>query len=540
MSTPQLAPADPTRDPRRWLVLAVMSVGTLIVFLDGTVINTALPNISTELSATTSELQWVVDSYILVLAGLLLLGGTMGDRFGRKRWMNIGLLLFVAGSVLGGFSNSIETLIAARAVQGLGAALVLPATLSIVTNVFDRDERAKAIAIWTAVSGLGVGIGPAVGGYLVERWDYSAAFWIHLPVLGLAGAGMFFVAESRDDREIGLDVSGALSGTLAVGSLVYGIIQGGEAGWTSTAVLAALAVSAAAFVAFAVIERRAAFPMLPLHFFRQRDFTGSVVALGIVFFAGIVLFFFLSQYWQLVQGRTPFKAGLMALPNAGAIVVGAGVAQSLLAKIGPRRLVSAAMVIMGTGVALFTTVDAGTSTVRMVATLMVVGFGFGLASQPLTDTVMAAVPIEDAGVGSAVNDVSRELGSALGVAIIGSIVSHLYRGQVEENLSGQVPAEVVEQAREGIGVIHVAAGSLEPGAAAAAIDGANMAFIDAMTTGFWVSVGFIGLGLATSLFLLPTRVRATQVVRVADVEFAAVDAGHSALAPTGAVIVDIG
>jgi EmrB/QacA subfamily drug resistance transporter len=540
MSTPQLAPADPTRDPRRWLVLAVMSVGTLIVFLDGTVINTALPNISTELSATTSELQWVVDSYILVLAGLLLLGGTMGDRFGRKRWMNIGLLLFVAGSVLGGFSNSIETLIAARAVQGLGAALVLPATLSIVTNVFDRDERAKAIAIWTAVSGLGVGIGPAVGGYLVERWDYSAAFWIHLPVLGLAGAGMFFVAESRDDREIGLDVSGALSGTLAVGSLVYGIIQGGEAGWTSTAVLAALAVSAAAFVAFAVIERRAAFPMLPLHFFRQRDFTGSVVALGIVFFAGIVLFFFLSQYWQLVQGRTPFKAGLMALPNAGAIVVGAGVAQSLLAKIGPRRLVSAAMVIMGTGVALFTTVDAGTSTVRMVATLMVVGFGFGLASQPLTDTVMAAVPIEDAGVGSAVNDVSRELGSALGVAIIGSIVSRLYRGQVEENLSGQVPAKVVEQAREGIGVIHVAAGSLEPGAAAAAIDGANMAFIDAMTTGFWVSVGFIGLGLATSLFLLPTRVRATQVVRVADVEFAAVDAGHSALAPTGAVIVDIG
>jgi hypothetical protein len=304
--------------------------------------------------------------------------------------------------------------------------------------------------------------------------------------------------------------------------------------------LAALAVSAVAFVAFAVIERRAAFPMLPLHFFRQRDFTGSVVALGIVFFAGIVLFFFLSQYWQLVQGRTPFKAGLMALPNAGAIVVGAGVAQSLLAKIGPRRLVSAAMVIMGTGVALFTTVDAGTSTVRMVATLMVVGFGFGLASQPSTDTVMAAVPIEDAGVGSAVNDVSRELGSALGVAIIGSIVSHLYRGQVEENLSGQVPAEVVEQAREGIGVIHVAAGSLEPGAAAAAIDGANMAFIDAMTTGFWVSVGFIGLGLATSLFLLPTRVRATQVVRVADVEFAAVDAGHSALAPTGAVIVDIG
>ena len=535
MST-SIPSADSTRDPRRWLVLAVMSVGTLIVFLDGTVINTALPNISTKLSATTSQLQWVVDSYILVLAGLLLLGGTMGDRFGRRRWMSIGLLFFLAGSVLGGLSNSIETLIAARAVQGFGAALVLPATLSIVTNVFQRDERAKAIAIWTAVGGLGVGIGPAVGGYLVEHFDYNAAFWIHVPILGLAGVGMLFVAESRDDRKVVLDIPGALTGTLAVGSLVYGIIQGGEAGWTSTRILVALGVSAAAFVAFAVIERRAEFPMLPLRFFRQRDFTGSVVSLGIVFFAGIVLFFFLSQYWQLVQGRSPLRAGLMALPNAAAIIAGSAVAQSLLSKVGPRRLVSTAMVIMGTGVALFTTVDSGTSTMRMIGTLMVVGFGFGLASQPLTDTVMAAVPIEDAGVGSAVNDVSRELGSALGVAIIGSIVSHLYRSNVHENLTGQVPARVVDIASEGIGVVHVAAKSIDPAAAAKVIDGANAAFIDAMTTGFWVSVGFIALGLATSLLLLPKQARLTQVVR-AD-EFGERDAGHSVPTPVVTGVVE--
>ncbi|MFM2072722.1 MAG: hypothetical protein RLZZ623_2986, partial [Actinomycetota bacterium] len=464
-----------------------MSIGTLIVFLDGTVINTALPDISTKLSATTSQLQWVVDSYILVLAGLLLLGGTMGDRFGRRRWMNIGLLFFAAGSVLGGLSNTIETLIAARAVQGLGAALVLPATLSIVTNVFQREERAKAIAIWTAVGGLGVGIGPAVGGYLVEHWDYSAAFWIHIPILALAGVAMLFVSESRDPRPVGLDVPGALTATLAVSSLVYGIIQGGESGWTSTKILVALGISAVSFFAFASIERRAAHPMLPLRFFRQRDFTGSVVALGIVFFAGIVLFFFLSQYWQLVQGRSPLRAGLMALPNAAAIITGSGVAQSLLSKVGPRRLVSTAMIIMGTGVALFTTVDIGTSTLRMVGTLMVVGFGFGLAAQPLTDTVMAAVPVEDAGVGSAVNDVSRELGSALGVAIIGSIVSHLYRSNVHDALTGKVPAHVIDVAGEGIGVVHVAAHSMEPAVAATVIDNANHAFVDAMTTGFWIS-----------------------------------------------------
>lgn len=515
MSTPTPS-LETARDPRRWLVLAVMSIGTLIVFLDGTVVNTALPNISTKLGATTSQLQWVVDSYILVLAGLLLLGGTIGDRFGRRRWMNVGLLFFMGGSVLGGLSDSIATLIAARAVQGLGAALVLPATLSIVTNVFDREERAKAIAIWTAVGGLGVGLGPAVGGYLVEHWDYTAAFWIHVPILALAGVGMLFVAESRDPRPVGLDVPGALTATIAVSSLVYGIIQGGEMGWTSTRILIALGISVASFVAFIAIERRAAHPMLPLRFFRQRDFTGSVVALGIVFFAGIVLFFFLSQYWQLVQGRSPFKAGLMALPNAAAIITGSAVAQTLLPKVGPRRLVSTAMVIMGTGVALFTTVDTDTSTVRMIATLMVVGFGFGLAAQPLTDTVMAAVPVEDAGVGSAVNDVSRELGSALGVAIIGSIVSHLYRSNIHDRLTGKVPAEVVEVASEGIGVVHVAAGSLQPDLATKVIDTANQSFVDAMTTGFWISVGFIGLGLAASLFLLPRTSRETQVVRADD------------------------
>ena len=506
-----------SKDPRRWLVLAVMSVGTLIVFLDGTVVNTALPNISTKLSAKTSQLQWVVDSYILVLAGMLLLGGTIGDRFGRRRWMSVGLAIFAGGSVVGGLSTTIGTLIAGRAIQGLGAALVLPATLSIVTNVFDREERAKAIAIWTAVGGLGVGLGPAVGGYLVEHSDYTAAFWIHLPILALAGIGMFFVKESRDARHVGLDVPGAISGTIAVANLVYGIIQGGEAGWTSTTIVTAFAISAVAFVSFIRIEQRAERPMLPLRFFRQRDFTGSVLALGIVFFGGIVLFFFLSQYWQLVQGRTPFHAGLMAVPNAIAIITGSGTAQSLLPKIGPRKLVSTAMVIMGIGVALFTTVDIDTSTLRMVLTLMVVGFGFGLAAQPLTDTVMAAVPVEDAGVGSAVNDVSRELGSALGVAIIGSIISHLYQNNVTHNLAGVVPTEVVGVAREGIGVLHVvAAKSLPADVAARAVAGANTAFVDAMTAGLWVSVGFVALGLLAALILLPNKSRTSQVMRTDD------------------------
>lgn len=507
---------SPPRSRRRWLVLAVMSVGTLIVFVDGTVVNNALPSMATELSATTSQLQWVVDSYVLVLAGLLLLGGTIGDRYGRRRWMSIGLAIFAAGSALGGLSTTVATVIAARSVQGLGAALLLPATLSIVTNTFDREERAKAIAIWTAVGGLGVGVGPAIGGFLVEHWDYAAAFWIHIPILALAGVGMLFVAESRDSRAIGLDVPGAVSATLAVTSLVYGVIQGGEAGWVSTEILGAFGVAAVSFIAFVVIEQRAQHPMLPLRFFRRRDFTGSVLSLGIVFFAGIVMYFFLTQFLQLVQGRDPFEAGLMVLPNAAAIVVGSGVAQRLLPNVGPRRLVSVAMVIMGAGVALFATIQADASAIGFMARNLVVGFGFGLAAQPLTDTVMAAVPVEDAGIGSAVNDVSRELGSALGVAIVGSFVSHFYRNNVTESLAGVVPAEVVQAAREGVGVVRVAVAPMDPAVATGVIERANTAFIDAMRMGFWISTGFVAVGLLAALFLLPDQVRTVQVTRVSD------------------------
>ncbi len=502
------------RDPRRWFVLAVMSVGTLIVFLDTTVMNTALPNISTELRASTSNLQWVLDSYVLVLAGLLMLGGSIGDRYGRRRWMTVGLLLFGAGSVFGALASNIEQLIVARGVQGLGAALVLPATLSILTNVFERDERPKAIAIWTAVGGLGIGLGPAVGGYLVDRWDWSAAFWIHVPVIAAALIGQIFVPESRDPRNIGLDLKGAFAATFGITALVFGIIQGSEAGWTSVEIVGSFALAAVLLTAFAQIERTAEYPMLPLHFFKQRDFTGAVLVLGLAFFSAIVVFFFLVQYFQLIQGRSPFETGLMILPNAGAIVLAAGVAQWALPKFGPRSIVSIGVSIMVLGVVLFTTVDAGTSALTSISYIMVFGFGFGLASQPLTDTVMAAVPVEDAGIGSAVNDVSRELGSALGIAILGSIVSSFYRSNVRSELDGQVPDELIEVAGEGLGVLGVASQQLEPDVAATLVAGANTAFIDAMTSGFWLSAGFLSLGVLTSLVLLPRRSRETQVVRV--------------------------
>ncbi len=505
--------ATPERDPRRWFVLAVMSLGTLIVFLDTTVINTALPSIAVDLQASTSQLQWVIDSYVLVLAGLLMLGGSLGDRYGRKKWMAIGLVTFAIGSAIGGLADSIEQLILARGVQGLGAAMVLPATLSIVTNVFDRDERPKAIAIWTAVSGMGIGLGPAVGGYLVEQYDWPASFWIHIPVLFVGLVGLIWVAESKDSRQVGLDIPGAVFGTLGISALVYGVIQGGEQGWTSGIIITAFAVSIVSLALFVQVERTSSSPMLPLQFFKKKDFTGSVLSLGLMFFSGIVLFFFLTQFLQLVQGRSPFEAGMLVLPNAAFIILGSGLGQVAAKRIGPRITLMAAMSIMTIGVLWFTTLDADVSGGQIIAMISVFGFGFGIGAAPLTDMVMAAVPVEDAGVGSAVNDISRELGAALGVATIGSFVSALYRSNISDSLDGEVPGEVVEAAQEGLGAVTFLSQSLPADVAATTVDAANVAFLDAMTTGFWLSAGVLAVGVVLAGWLLPAKMRTVQVER---------------------------
>ncbi len=503
----------PTRDPRRWLILAVMSVGTLVVFLDLTVVNTALPAISVDLGASTSNLQWVVDAYVVVLAGLLLLAGSIGDRYGRRAWMTAGLVTFAAGSALGGLATNIETLIGARAIQGLGAAFVLPATLSIITNTFERDERTKAIAIWTAVGGMGIGLGPAIGGFLIDRYDWSAAFWLFLPVIAVALIGQSFVSESKDDRQVGLDIPGAVAATAGISALVFAIIESAERGWTDPLILATTAGAVALLGAFVAIERRVEHPMLPLEFFKQRDFTGSIAIIATMFFAAPVAFFFLTQFFQIVQGRDPFEAGLLILPNAGAIIAASMIAPKVGSLIGPRRITMVALAIMAAGMYSFTTLDAGSGAGGEIVRIMFFGFGFGLAMPALTDAVMAAVPVEDAGVGSAVNDVSRELGAALGVAIIGSFISRLYRTNVSENLDGVVGDDVTEVARDGIGSLLGTLPDLDVATAQVALDGAGRAFIDAMTDGFLLSTGILLAGVAVAHFLLPNEQRTSQVQR---------------------------
>jgi predicted MFS family arabinose efflux permease len=360
---------------------------------------------------------------------------------------------------------------------------------------------------------MGIGLGPAIGGYLIDRWDWSAAFWIHLPVIAVALIGPSVVKESRDPRHIGLDVPGAVTATLGISALVFAIIQGNEAGWTSPLIIGSFVASAALLAAFISIERRAPYPMLPLKFFNNRDFTGSVLVIGIMFFAGPATFFFLTQFFQLIQGRDPFEAGLLILPNAGAIVIASGLAPPVTAKIGPKRTVMISVSIMAIAAALFTGIDADWTAGIEISLIMLFGFGFGLGMPALTDSIMAAVPVEDAGVGSAVNDVSRELGSALGIAALGSFISGVYRGNVDEVLGGQVDDRVVEVAKEGLGVLASRNQALAPDVAQTAFTGASEAFIDAMNSGFWLSAAVLATGVVVAAVLIPNKARTDQVER---------------------------
>lgn len=502
---------DQPANRRRWLVLGVMSVGTLLTFFDDTVVNTALPRISVALHASTSGLQWVVDAYVLTLAGLLLLCGSIGDRHGRKRTMTLGLVAFGAAAVGSSQSSSIGQLITMRALQGLGAAMILPATLSIITNVFPRGERARAIAVWTAIGGLGIGLGPVVGGYLVDASSWHAVFWLFVPLVVVALGGMSIVPESRDERGLGLDLPGAIFGTAGLSALVYGIIRAGEAGWGNHLGLVSFGAAAVLLALFAAVEARAAAPMLPLEFFRQRDFSGAVLLIGMVLFAMFVTFFFLTQLFQLVQHRSALAAGLLIVPTSVAVTISAGIAGKLIPTLGPRVLALAMTTGMLIGLLILTRTSESTSTVQIVAALVVFGFGAGLALPALTDTVMAAVPERDAGVGSAVNDVSRQLGGALGVAVIGSFVSNAYRARLHDGLRGTaVPANVGHVAASSIGVANQAARALPPAMAATLTHAADHAFVSAITRGFEVSTLVVSLAFVVAATMVPRRMRSAQ------------------------------
>jgi EmrB/QacA subfamily drug resistance transporter len=475
------------------VVLVVMSVAGL---------NVALPTMQESLGASASQLQWIVDSYAVLFAGLLLTAGAVGDRFGRRRALLAGLVVFGIGATLGGLASDASQVIAGRAVMGVGAALVMPATLSIITAIFPPGERAKAIAVWAGFAGGGAAIGPIISGALLEGYWWGATLLVNVPVVAATLLAVWaFAPESRDDARTPLDPAGAALSLVGLSALIYAIIQGPEDGWTSAPVGAAFAVAALALGAFVAVERRAAHPMLPLSLFRQRRFTVASWVITATFFVMFGFFFLATQYLQFARGYSALEAGLATLPLALAFVALSPRSASLAERFGAPRVMALGMAIVAIGLGIFSVLSPGTSYLVLGTAFAVLGAGMSITAAPATAEIMASVPLSKAGVASAVNDTTRELGGALGIAMIGSIANTAYRSGVD--LGGvDLPAPARAAAGESIGGAHALASQV-PGADAVMREAAT-AFTDAFNLANRVSVALV-LGAAAVVLATARR-----------------------------------
>lgn len=498
----------------RWMGLFFIAVSLLVISIDNTILNVALPSIATDLGASASDLQWIIDAYVLLFAALLLTFGALGDRFGRKLALQAGLVMFAAGSIVAAVADSTEVLMASRAFLGASAALIMPATLSLITATFPPHERSKAIALWSAVFGLGVGIGPVTGGWLIEQYDWNAVFLINLPIVAIALiGGQFTLANSKDEEAPKIDVLGVVLSIPGLFSLIYGIIKAGETSWTHSEVIASFIAAAVLLGTFAWWENRNPHAMLPLSFFRNMSFTGANTAVALVMFGMFGSIFFLSQYLQSVQGYSPFDTGLRVIPMALVLTVSAILSASLADRIGVKFSVALGIFTAACGLFYMSQVyEVDTAYSTIFIGMGILGMGMGIAMSPATNSVMGSVPPSKAGIGSAMNDTTRELGGAMGVAVLGTVMNHAYLEGVEatEKQLSFLPPEAVEAINSSIQGAHgVAAGLLQNGLGDAAnqiVAASNNAFVDGMTEAMFVGsiIMFAAAGLV--LLLLPHKV----------------------------------
>jgi EmrB/QacA subfamily drug resistance transporter len=492
-------------DPRRWWTLAVLCISLLVISLDNTILNVALPTLDRDLDASSSQLQWIVDSYMLVFAGLLLTAGALGDRFGRRRALSFGLGVFGLGSALSAMAGSAEMLIASRALMGVGGAFIMPSTLSILTNVFPARERAKAIGAWAAVSGLGIAIGPVAGGWIVEHADWSWIFLVNVPfVIAALLAQRPLVPESKDPAAPRLDMPGFALSTAGLTALVWAIIEAPNWGWTDGRILGAFAAAAVALAAFVAWERRSLHPMLDVRLFGNRRFSAASAAIALSFFALFGAIFFLTQYLQLVLGYEPFGAGLRVLPVAGAIVLASPLSARLTARLGAKVVVAAGLATIAAGLLVMTSFAADTSYGPVALAYVLLGLGIGLAMTPATDSIMGSLPLAKASVGSAVNDATRTTGGALGVAILGSVLSSGYRADMDATASqigGAAGAAAHDSLSGALGVAAQMGGPVGARLTATAQD----AFVSGMHAAVLVAAGIALAGALVALVFLPSR-----------------------------------
>ena len=490
---------------RRWKMLAVLSLSMMIIGLDNTIVNVALPTLQRQFTASASDLQWIVDAYLLVFAAALLTMGTLGDRFGRKRALQGGLLLFGAASAAVIFAGSVNQLIVLRVLMGLGAALIMPATLSIITNVFPREERGRAIGVWAGTAAIGIGLGPLAGGLLLEVFSWSSVFLINVPVAIVALLlGIKLVPDSRDPAPGAFDLIGATLSATALLALVWSVIEAPSRGWTSTAVIAGLVAAALLTTGFIAWERRVASPMLNLAYFRNPRFSIGSLAISIIFFSLMAAIFALTQFLQFALGYSALQAGATMVPLALGLMLSAINSSRLVARFGTKRVVVGGMLLLALALSATVLWTPALSAWLVTSWLFVLGLAMGSVMAPATDAVMGSVPPAKAGVASAMNDVTRQVGGALGVAIVGSLIGTIYTSRIGDAAAG-LPATLSGPVEASIGGANAVAARLPSAAGAHLTSAAADAFTAALGYGLLAAAAVALIGAGIVMWRLPAR-----------------------------------
>jgi EmrB/QacA subfamily drug resistance transporter len=485
---------------RRWWTLGAMCFALFMVMLDNTVTNVALPSIQRDFDASLSALEWTVNAYTLTFAVLLVTGGRLGDIFGRRKVFLIGVGIFAISSALIGLAPTEAALVAARAVQGVGAALMMPATLSIITNAFPPHERGKAIGTWAGVSAIALAVGPVIGGWLTEDVSWRAIFFLNLPVAAVAiVVTLYAAAESRDDTvSRRVDYPGIATLTLGLSALVLALVEGNAWGWGSPEIIGLLVTAVVSIVAFHFIEARSPAPIVDLDFFRSRSFLGANIVAFAVSFAMFAMFFFIALYMQNILGYSPLEAGVRFLPTTLVIIVAGPVAGRLTDQIGPRPLMVSGLLVVAGSLFWQSRLDASTTYGDLLPAFMLMGLGMGLVMSPMSTAAMNAVDRTKAGVASGTLSMSRMVGGTFGVAVLGALVAAIGRAEVRENLPG-VPEAVRERIVDALG----SGGGADAGAGIAAV--MRDAYIEAIGVGMAVGAASVAVAAGVAWVLIDAR-----------------------------------
>lgn len=479
----------------KWIALVALCFAELLVMVDNTIVNVALPTLGRDLDAGISGLQWIVDAYTLVFAGLLLTGGYLGDRFGHRRMLATGIVGFVAVSVAAASSNTLGQLIASRAGLGLFAALVFPATLALIVATFtEAKERAAAVGVWAATSGMAVAIGPVLGGWLLDHYSWSSVFWVNVPFGAVALAAALLVIPAPQDQRITLprfDVVGVALSIAGLGLLTYSVIEGPSAGWASSRTVGGLVIAALILVAFVIHQLRIEHPIFDVRLFGNRRFAGAAGMIAVAFFALFGFIFLITQFFQAVMGYTPLQAGVRTLPFALVVAALSPFAMVASHRFGPRVVAVVGALLMASGFGLVELTDRQSTYFGLIIwSMMLMAAGLALISGPCTQVIMDALTPEQAGAGSAINDTTREIGGTLGVAVLGSVLTSVYAANVGVRLEDlgvpQAAREIAEQSvMAGVEVAVRAPAQVADGIRGAVAD----VFIDGLQQATWVAVG---------------------------------------------------